>query len=403
MRIFVDGDFEQKIPSVLLPYFKQTPHGYLLRNVGIIADFEECYVFLPHNLNPECFGSHEFKLLVRLLEKCNNLKTLGNDAQGKITFESDLFKTIRWLVHDYKQNGLYKKQQNIERVQSSGIINWPKTIRSVDPYVFNEEPVLLDFVKKSRKINNDILTLIHASALEEISTKFGMIVSDFKFSYDGHLQKIPIDKKIRILKKYRRSVNDNRTKLLIHELLNFFESEKIDDVISLVTEEFHIVWELMVSHVWNHDDQLKQYVAKSQWNAQIGSRFVTGINEQIPDTLIRDEKNHKLHILDSKYYDLRKVSSGKKRVPLEWYSIVKQYFYEFSFAFNKSGLEMGSNYFVFPELNKNYAEKDEKLLNEVGKVSIQLPEQGERIVKVAMVPVFSLIEKYLSGEIIYFD
>lgn len=243
-----------------------------------------------------------------------------------------------------------------------------------------------------------MLSFIHEMVIEEICTKFGALFSGVNYSRKQQMLRHNVNEILYILQKYRQKINDNRTKQLINHLILYFKSQGDIEDISITTEDFHIIWELMVNDVWRHDATMANFVSQAKWDVIFVDKKIQSQNRQIPDTLIRDDDSNEVHILDAKYYDLTPLIEGSKNVPLDWYSVVKQFFYNFSFDYSRSTYMIGHNCFVFPEYRNNYRSSGE-LLTYIGKVTIELPIGRDKKIEtlgVVTVPVFSLMSAWMA-------
>ena len=400
----VDNEFRTSIDSWLTPYFKQLSNGYLLRNVGVVVNANELYAFLPKNVDKNLVGNKEISKVIQLLVHFRRLTPSGDSSNKIDIIESNLFTVVDWLIEDFRQNGLYQRNDRRVSRQQTGRILWPKTIAHVQPWLQNGNPVYVEFIKMSHEDKEDVLSYMHGTVMQRVSEKFGKIFSNFKFTYHGRAWRMKDSEMLTSLYAYRRSVNNEHTKLLVKSLILFLRPDTSRRVLGITTEEFHNVWEKMISTVYQDQEDLYRYIAKDRWNIAIQNSPITGANDQIPDTLVKDGPHNSLRILDAKYYDFTSVINAtrqhKKVVPLDWYSVVKQYFYDFSFDYSKANLLRGDNWFIFPAWKANYQDNNSSnLLRRIGDVRITLPNiPNDRVVQVGMIPVFSLIDAYLSGK-----
>lgn len=351
MRIFVDNEYVKDVPDCIKSYFKLVRNGYRLRSVGVVITREETYVFLPHNVDDQQIEYGDVQLLIKLLLK---FKSSTSSHIGNIPFvaESDMFATIDWLISDFKKFGVFNHIEEDVRIQSNGIISWPTTIRRVQPTLIDDEPYITKFVRRRKHTVEDDVTIIHGILIQRISELYGNLFSSFRFEYNGGRESTFTDgRMLVILKKRLRMTNNHRTKELLKRLIAYLNMTSGEFELSITTEEFHIIWEEMVSVVWHHNNELKKFIEKAKWLVEFDGYLVSGCNKQIPDTLV-DVDGKTLTILDAKYYDLTYSISHAGSVPLEWYSVVKQFFYEESFDFESAGIVRGKNIFVFPYYKK---------------------------------------------------
>lgn len=401
----IDNEYFSTIDQWLVPYFKPTTTGYKLRNVGVVVSNDEIYAFLPHNVDKKKIGSAEVSKLIQVLTKFRKMSSAQSSEEAESVIQSNLFTIVEWLIEDFQQYGLYQKNEGRIALQLSGKIHWSKTIMHVQPLIQKEGPVFVEFMRTSHVDQEDVLSYIHGTMIQRIANKFGILFYGFKFMYHGRDRHLSDSEMLVILYQYRTRVNDERTKLLIGALIKLINIGKDKQVLGITTEEFHFVWEKMVNQYFQNKSRLYQYLAKDQWNIELGGHRITGSNLQVPDTLVEDKTSRKVHIVDAKYYDLTPVincsGKGKRSVPLDWYSVVKQYFYDLSFDYKSSGLLQGNNWFIFPAWKMNYSvNMTSDSIYYVGSVSIKLPNYLEKkVVQVALMPVFSLIDDFLADRV----
>lgn len=392
IKYYIDNEIVRTIPEYLHSYFKKVKNGYQLRNVGIVIGREEGAVFLPKNVNRKEITTRDIKNLMKLLiEFQREEQHAGTLTEEQVYIHTnDFFLVIYELILDFQTNGLYVKRETQHKKKDFGKINWSKTITKVSPSIVGEELHYLELVRSQKVIFEDELSYIHGKTMEQISKEYGELFSSFHYFYRGRNYKMSPSQMIAYLRKRLRVENVSRTKRLIQNLLIYLGEGNVEETAMLVTEEFHMIWEKMVAEVWKHKEILKQHIAQAQWDITINGYKINGKNTQIPDVITVEDGT--VNILDAKYYDLSGVMSSNTRVPVEWYSVVKQYFYDFSYDYQKAGMVKGENYFILPSYQKNC---DVALYERVGDVQIQLPRHGTHTIVVLLVPMFTLIESYL--------
>ena len=132
--------------------------------------------------------------------------------------------------------------------------------------------------------------------------------------------------------------------------------------ISIVTTEFHVIFEEAMKAYFHHDKDLERFVPKAHWHITIDNHNFSPINNQIPDALVL--RAPFVDIYDAKYYNFSVPRLSNTYPPLDWYSVGKQFFYSLSFDYHGASMQPGTNNFVFPV----YPLKDD--YQKVGTVSI---------------------------------
>lgn len=398
MKIFVDNEALMDVsefPDELNFFLRKDSKGYRINGVGIFIKKDKMFIFLPKNIDKKKITDSEVKKIAKLLLKKGN-SLLDSNGDG-IIFKSKFLMIINWLISDFKINGLFVTENSHYRLTNGRKINWSKTISKVDPIIYDDEIIFSGYMCKTKKISDDFLTKVHSYVLNIISEHYGNNILDFNFHYKQKEVIMSDSELIVELKNKSKKENNKRTKVLIQKLITFLKFKQKDKDILLMTSKFHVVWENMIKQVFCSDKTLFENVPKAYWNLRINNVAIKGYNSQIPDALVSNDKG-KINILDGKYYDLSTMIDGGKNVPLAWYSVVKQYFYDISIGKFKDSIygfeyEIVGNYFVFPAYKINYSRD---LIIDIGTVSISLGKSKEKRINVVMIPVFSLIDLYLN-------
>lgn len=140
--------------------------------------------------------------------------------------------------------------------------------------------------------------------------------------------------------------------------LNLIDTNQSE--LSIVTTEFHVLFENSFKQFIGDQVELHEpsAIPNAIWTIKLpGQNTITAKNKQIPDALVvRAEQEYEyLDIYDTKYYDLTYYQNNTRsnvytNTPADWYSVGKQFFYEYSY--NRQAisdkLAQGYNYFVFP-------------------------------------------------------
>ena len=362
---WVDGKKYKDIPSELQKYFGTINpiSGFgSLQNVGAVIIKGNFHLFLPKNTAPDSVDYSDIQLLINILTAYHDkTSSLGN---GTLVQTNDLFPIVEWLIKDFTRNGLLLNTNKVTKRQYNGKISWNKTIKSILPMTIHDEPVLTEFYKTKSFVKEDFLTIIQKSVLSEISTKYGAL---FKFSYNVNKSYDLTNERnkketVTLLTKLLRYVNEIRKRQLIKQLIAYIETQGSTQQISIVTTEFHVIFEHAMKAYFHHNKGLEKHVPKAHWNITINDRHFSPINNQIPDALVLYPPY--VHIYDAKYYNFNEASLSNAYPPLDWYSVGKQFFYSISFDYRAAHMKCGTNNLVFPvyPLKHDY--------QEVGTVSI---------------------------------
>ncbi|SCU44006.1 LlaJI restriction endonuclease [Mammaliicoccus lentus] len=383
-----------KVPTHMVPYFSKLndENSLKLESVGIHFYKDGLHVMLPKNSDEQMFNEKKhIDLLIKGLTD-NKLENSSSYDEFDIVKTSDLFKVIKWLIDDFKKNGIYFNT-NIFTNKKKGKINWRKTIKKSMPFVNGNNLAIMEFYRDKKIKNLDDISLIHIHVINNISQSYGALFKGFQFK--GNNLKIDIreSKRIeRILKTAITTSNITREIYLFKNLLLYLQLiQSNNDNISISTKNFHVFFENIFKYYINHDKSLMEYIPSAKWNFKLPDEKFNRVanNNQIPDALV--ENSGFLDIYDPKYYDLSylKLTKSTNSVPLDWYSVSKQFFYSLSFDYEKSGLKKGENYFVFPYTSENF-----KLIN-IGDITIDDNIYGKQKINILLIDVMKLLDYYL--------
>ncbi|MDT2782967.1 hypothetical protein P7H41_13545 [Vagococcus fluvialis] len=401
IKTWVDGVTYSNIPNYLSLYFLQSStnkKNFKLKTVGIHLHHDTLNIMLPKNTDENNFKPEEqTKLLVNSILN-NKLANSASENRTTSVSSSDLFSTVLWLIRDFKKHGIYINSTTIEN-KTRGKYHWSKTIKKSIPFIDKESLIITEFIKK-KKINEFTeISSIHISVMSYISSNYGVFFNNFNFQKKGvHIDLNVLDDNkskylSRILTKAIKLSNITREIQLFKKLLAFLHLIQNNNDLSVSTDNFQIIFENLFKDYIKHDESLMDFVPQANWTftlpGDIGVRKVK--NKQIPDALVSKNKN--LYVYDAKYYDLSELKNkeiNKSTVPLDWYSVGKQFLYAISFNFHESKLVLKENAFVFPYTLENSE------LTRIGEISINLPHKGQENITIYLIDTFQLIRHYLN-------
>lgn len=366
-NIWVDGQPIQegiKVPKYMRQYFKKNVNGSegTISYVGFHLTNNELNIMLPKNSEwTNNVPSDVINILIDSLRDNRDRKSEDNNNSEIDIEANDLFAIVEWLIQDFRSNGIFEvnhKQWNKNR----GKIHWGKTVKKTTPFVQGNNLVLLNLIKRKHVSAFDIISQLHASVMEQIAEQFGILFHGFSFnSRLTHVDLNDVDKFIPVLNKMFIKTNIRREKRLIRALLTYLDLIKTNQSnISIVTTEFHVLFENSFKRFIGDMKKLHipTAIPSAIWSINLpGKAPITAYNRQIPDALVVrvEQQEHYLDIYDTKYYDLTYYKNTQRKhnlfnAPADWYSVGKQFFYEYSYNRKaiSEDLKQGKNYFVFP-------------------------------------------------------
>ncbi len=252
----------------------------------------------------------------------------------------------------------------------------------------------MEFFKDRKRHDLDEISLLHIHVINMISKNYGSLFQGFVFN--GNKIKLDLRENKRLEKLLKHAItisNINREIYLFKHLLIYLQLiQTNNDNVSISTKSFHVFFENMCKWYKNHNHELMQYIPSAKWNFQLPDESITRNveNNQIPDVLVNN--SGKLDIYDAKYYDLSYLKSSKaiNSVPLDWYSVGKQFFYALSFNYEKSGLKKGDNYFIFPYHSSNLE------LIKIGDIIIDNNFNELQRINIMLIDALKLLEYFLT-------
>lgn len=205
-----------------------------------------------------------------------------------------------WLLNDFESNGLYEEYIINYKVNKNGNINWSKTIKSIKPYISNNDLIYLDFIVKKNNNNNfNIITHIQRYIIKKCTSVIGWLYPNINIEGPTNL---PYKKSIciNLLKKELKQINIDKTKKLIINMINFLENDSDEKNLNKFkeykTKYFMNIWEDMLNYILGNDEPNKYY-PKAIW--EIDNETISASNLR-PDIILNSDKN--TYVIDAKYY-----------------------------------------------------------------------------------------------------
>lgn len=297
---------------------------------------------------------------------------------GDSSNDSSRISSAIFIVEDYLQYGLIRREHEICTTTRLGRTDWTRTINKTIPLIEKRgiaypEPVM----RVSTFDSGNVLRQIHEFIVGDCASLWGWLLN-----YDGEELGVkqlpcPLDEAIDILREELANTFVQREIALLNTMIEYLnalrgvrDNSKME---FLCTPYFHWIWEAICGYIFDNDyNHLKVYVPSPEWHSNM---FIAGI-EQRPDILFHDEDT--LYILDAKYYNYHRNVPG-------WHDVVKQFYYRLTLmkALNSqtakdelANIRKIENVFVFPgdkEIGVQYlGYVDVKNVDELGTVKAYL-------------------------------
>jgi hypothetical protein len=388
---------------------KEEERFYKFSYVGFIFDNLHDHVrilaVLPKYLDFEKMSPHAKKnssiLLVKVFskyakdsvqhDKWDELNLLSENSQFNI------FSISEYLVRDFLEYGLYRKEAKTWEINGHGEIDWTRTVTVENALVSNEQAIYPYLHTHSRETDeNNKVRAIHHSCINKAVTALSALdifeVFDFSIPFipEAKHSIFSKDQQASIIARELSNTFSDRNIHLLKALLYFISNTSTTskkDIALYGTKKFHTVWEAAVSSIFNDEYvYYKHIIPKPKWiHCDTGEE--TARETLQPDTLRMIGKN--FYIVDSKYYKIPFDNNGKVVNSIPGISdIGKQYLYAKAFNQVKRNKSI-HNCFLFP------ADKDS--IKHFGIVEFALFPELDDIHLIAF-PAKKLFEYYINSK-----
>ncbi len=404
---------------------------YAFKYVGIVAYGRRVINIFPkyiRQLPDKKRSSHSLiKQIVSVIEKdgYNNPETL---RMADVENEGRSFNYLSlslFLLEDYHENGLYRKDFNRVEVNGEGEILWGKTVNESFTLIQGDRPYYPEIYTR-RTVNNseNFFRKLHECILAEISQQFEALGLDDLFGIttiepvEISLEELEDRDYIKelILKELNIEFN-TRKQILLKAMYVYLDTETKHEssepaVMLFGTNAFNLVWERVCGKVFRN--QLDEKVEDLGLSRIPGTADGASLKDMIPypvwagiragKTLepdiitIREVNGEKtLFILDAKYYNIS-INNGKlKNVPGVG-DVTKQYLYQLAFnpIIELNGIKSVKNCFLFPTDGEP---------ENMGKATFEIYKEMNTLQDIQMIKLSAseVFEKFLREETIDID
>lgn len=218
------------------------------------------------------------------------------------------------VIRNYLDNGYITEREVAYKRKAHGKVNWNRTIKMTKPIVDEDESnlVYLDLIARKVNYNEDcLITLVHKfcvhDALNRLGFLFGIEPTEepiLDFEYELFCSAVNA--------KLSKTFNDRDLHLLsdLAKIIEFLAEHQTEDGVNTEycfgVNKFAPVWEAIVDSIFGN---LPQRVSKDkfnphcEWDLSSGVRGYENPNYAMrPDTIMWDEEDNRLYVLDAKYY-----------------------------------------------------------------------------------------------------
>ncbi|WP_171901046.1 LlaJI family restriction endonuclease [Glaciecola punicea] len=303
--------------------------------VGLLLIDKQSYVFLPRGSNLD-YGLDQIAYASKLLkavDKYGRISRTNIDLmdEGLGTKYANKLRLIRYLLEDYRQNGIYQKRQKVNKL-NYGREDWKRTVNKVVPSMgISGQPIYLDvYGSRNRFYYDSDITLIHASVILKLDKSFSWLVTGNLRTMAAELSEYspPRGAKslhLALIKGELNQTYSDRDITLLKSLAEYLKGEAGSDATNMTIglRDFHHCWEHMLSKVLYFTVALNDKLPAPAYFDQNGNVLTANSKSMRTDIIIHHKSSEKCAVVDAKYY----AATSLQNAP-GWGDIVKQLFYE---------------------------------------------------------------------------
>lgn len=355
--------------------------------LGILPKYEE--------LKSQSSNFKKLKKIIDLLRKYKKNENIKVENATWLTEDPEdsnisNLSLADFFIKDYFKYGLYFRDTKSINLNRGKRILWGRTVSEIDPIFVNKQPIYHDAynIDHNKDVVN-LITKVHKWIINWCFKNFGPI---FGYEYHENYEGLELNRsKELILSKLENELQDvfisrkiNLLKAMIALLKRIYYSE-IAETWFFGVEYFEYVWEKVLSYSLNNEiEKFKKEMSRPLWELEN--------NEPIKEASLRPDivikKNHKLYILDAKYYNISYTSNSLNNNP-GVSDVTKQFLYEKSL--NNVDYEKVNNAFIFPGRISG-----DELFKYFGKVKMDLFPDSK--IKLYYICPYKVYDSYIMGE-----
>lgn len=279
--------------------------------VGISCENGDIKLFLPLGF-PISDNDKQLQSDILLLLRTLSVTTTKHDstlADSSISADDHAFpvQAYLFLIADYYNRGYYKERDASLQVAHRGKIDWNRTIKTINPYVSDDEALYLKFVvRKNQKRENELITRIHEYCVYDSFVKMGWLFTAAtppkpSIQFNKRLFKSIVHSKL------SHTFNDQNKKLFSNMLAVIEQMCDADAPLSYKfgTNRFEYVWEKMIDMAYGIIGK-EQYFPQTMWQLSQEKHNNAFLE---PDSIMI--WNNNVYVLDAKYYKYGATQKAK--------------------------------------------------------------------------------------------
>ena len=237
--------------------------------------------------------------------------SIANKKYKRRVIKSSIAK---FILEDFKRNGIYYFEKEINAQEPIGKIDWGKTVHKCQPFISQNRPYYTNPFRKRIVADEDgTIVKIYQKALWDSNREFGVLLDLYSPGIEPcDPLEMSNDVVALYVKKYSNQVFDERGFYLLQALANWYD---ISGEVNLRkdyygTVDFENIWEEVCQKIFLDDKSL--WVGKmpiGQWNVysekvdSVIPMFDVHARSLEPDIVYADTTNNVLFLFDAKYYN----------------------------------------------------------------------------------------------------
>ena len=288
-----------------LKYIYPTTKGEYDR-IGLqIKDGEPVFLFpckYPDPLDDD-IRKQDMLNILKIVDRYKSQKKVLDSFKEKRNFPFDAYLRI---LKDYIENWYYVENEITYTKDWNWKIDWKRTIKNNKIYVWLENIVYSELIKKRITYNSEnIITRIHKFCVNEALDKMGWYFWICKTQTEDILPFMERTSMIQILySEFSKTFVDSKKRLLLNMIKmlewldnNFKNTTRFD----ISTKDFEDVFEqLLRKQFWTEDESKFNPTAQYhllRWDWSYSTQTAGAL---IPDVIMKDEND--IYVIDAKYY-----------------------------------------------------------------------------------------------------
>lgn len=288
--------------------------------VGIRYDDQIVRIHIPSLLLDSNGNSIDKKLILNIMNSIRFSKNSNNETnRGYKDFDtknSFPFYSYIWFWNDYKSNGIPIIYEFSDLINTSGIINWKKTIQR-SSIIYKNNVIYNDFINRMKKPYQNIFIEIYKYCIYKSIEMIWFLTNVNKniiHPIHKKLSKSMIRMYIDYLKNELANTFSDEKRLRINHMISIVESEKnIDSINSIVfgVDKYQYVYEKMIDVLFGNVKNKEYYYPKADFikknneKEELSNDDIESLSKLRPDTI--NKLNDEILIIDSKYYEFGNI------------------------------------------------------------------------------------------------